>query len=66
MATDQSKDKSTESSTDFSELESISTSVPSTSEQCKQKKQFLPIYNIYFFTYLQNVIHFFHFYKNKM
>ena len=49
MATDQSKDKSTESSTDFSELESISTSVPSTSEQCKLKKnQFLPIYNIYF------------------
>ena len=38
MATDQSKDKSTESSTDFSELESISTSVPSTSEQCKLKK----------------------------
>ena len=49
MATDQSKDKSIESSTDFSELESISTSVPSTSKQCKLKKnQFLPIYNIYF------------------
>ena len=57
MATDQSKDKSTESSTDFSELESISTSVPSTSKQCKLKKTNFYQFTIFIFKgYLQNVI----------